>query len=104
MKRLITRAEHLVVAEWLAVMVPVDARHPAGAEVDDAWVGTVVRLQRDLLARRGEALAKLQNIANGRAAEPIDALVVVADDTEIGSVCPNQLQQDALLDRVRILI
>ena len=57
-----------------------------------------------MFARTCERRTKLQNIAYRCTTEAIDSLIIIADDAKVGAVRSDKLQEDLLLDRVRILI
>ena len=67
-------------------------------------MGSVVCCEFDLLAETvWELLRELEDISYGRAAESVQALIVVADDTEI-KVRFGEFEQDAFLDSIGVLI
>ncbi|MCY1528145.1 hypothetical protein D9M68_632400 [compost metagenome] len=91
-------------AEDARAVVPSLLLHPLVVEADDVRVRTVVDGQLDLLAlpfveQRGE----LQNVADGRAAKAVQALVVVAHHAEI-LLLARQQQEDAFLNGVGVLV
>lgn len=50
-----------------------------------------------------EAGRKLQNVPNRRAAESVQALVLVADNANVAGLL-GELEQELLLDEVRVLV
>ena len=64
--------------------------------------GAVVLLQTDR-ARTGVFLFKIEDIRDIRAAEPVNALVVVADDADV-ALLTDELLHEKILQPVRVLI
>ena len=83
----------------LALAVVLDDRV---GRVEDAVRRAVVLLQRDH-GRPGEVALELEDVADVRAAEAVDALVRVADHHEIPVLTGHQLEQD-VLRVVRVLV
>ena len=78
--------------------------HPVVVKGDDARVGPVVLGKVHPLARAvPERLGELQDVSDGGPAEPVEALVVVADDADVHGVAAES-QDELLLDVVRVLV
>ena len=81
---------------------PVGAGHPAVVGLDDPLVRAVVD-REGLLGARLEAGRELEDVADRRPAEPIERLVLVADDRDV-HLRPGKTQDELLLDEVRVLV
>ena len=77
-------------------------RNDGVRRVQNALRGAVILFQTDDL-RALVLLFKVQNVGDGRTAEAVDALVVVAHDADI-FIAPGQQRSQQVLQMVRILI
>ena len=94
-----------------AITIPVEPEprsgrplHPVVVESDDSRVGAVVVRQRNLFTPAiPELFGELQDVTNGRAAEAVKALIIVANDTDVAAGLPQQ-QRQLFLDVIGVLI
>ena len=93
----------LVVAERAAVFVaPIGGCHPTVVAFHDVSMGAVVGGEFHHGAVR-EALRELQDVPHRRAAEAVEALVLVAHHAQVAGGA-GQLHQQLLLDVVGVLV
>ena len=91
-----------VVRPELFALAAAVVRNDGVRRVQNALRGAVILLQTDDL-RALVLLFKVQNVGDGRTAEAVDALVVVAHDADI-FIAPGQQRGQQVLQMVRILI
>ena len=87
--------------ERLSLPAPVMGDHGVG-RLQNGLGGAVVLLQADHLGRR-ILLLKVENILDGRAPEPVDALVIVAHHAEV-LIAPGQQRGQQVLEVVGVLV
>ena len=103
-ERLVTRNDLLGEAKAARAVVPGLFLHPLIVKADNVRVRPVVDGQRDALAQTlGEQRRELQDVADGRASEAVQSLVVVADHTQVTPLIGQQ-HKDAFLDGVGVLV
>ena len=98
------RTDRLVETKALLPVLPIASRHPLIVEVDDVGMRPVVGVEDYRLAAPAwEIRRELENVADRGATKTVNGLILVTDHTDVGPLAA-ELEQNALLDRIRILI
>ena len=89
--------------EQVLAMLARGIGHQRIRHIEDRLRGAVVLRQRDDLGLRRVRIGKAEDVLDGRAAERVDRLRVIADHGDAGAVGPQTLQ-DLALQAVRVLV